>query len=302
MLLLLSFLLGLLLPNLYGFFSRLVRKEEPYNLDHLLLNVQPETCSTWLNMGYWKDTVDFPRACEALALKLASFGGLRQNCRIKEVGYGCGDSLLLWANRFSPALLDGVTSLSTQRDIAIEKLRGYGVESKVKGDVRCGDACADGGEGKQYDFIIALDCVYHFPSRFKFLQLSHSQLADNGTLLLTDLVPVPPTSSNPLTHLFTITLHRLICLLSSVPYSNLLPMNEYIAEFKRAGYEVEVEDLTEYVFGGLRSFIERRDKQKRFEPFKGGPWAGFVGFAKVLQWWEGGRMKFILVKATKQDR
>ncbi|KAH8917493.1 hypothetical protein BT69DRAFT_1286599 [Atractiella rhizophila] len=264
MLLLLSFLLGLLLPNLYGFFSRLVRKEEPYNLDHLLLNVQPETCSTWLNMGYWKDTVDFPRACEGQRLpsNWHHFGGLRQNCRIKEVGYGCGDSLLLWANRFSPALLDGVTSLSTQRDIAIEKLRGYEVESKVKGDVRCGDACADGGEGKQYDFIIAWIA---FPSRFKFLQLSHSQLADNGTLLLTDLVP-------------------------------------YIAEFKRAGYEVEVEDLTEYVFGGLRSFIERRDKQKRFEPFKGGPWAGFVGFAKVLQWWEGGRMKFILVKATKQDR
>ena len=33
-----------------------------YHLQHLALNARVDTA--WLNMGYWRDTTDFPTACE----------------------------------------------------------------------------------------------------------------------------------------------------------------------------------------------------------------------------------------------
>ena len=49
------------------------RGDDPYGLFHLALNrrtgdptnVDPKT--EWLNMGYWKDTSDFPTACEGMS-------------------------------------------------------------------------------------------------------------------------------------------------------------------------------------------------------------------------------------------
>lgn len=60
---------------------------DPYGLFHLELNREdgdPEICTEWLNMGFWRDTLSFPKAAEALAAKTIS--GVEENCRGKVLG------------------------------------------------------------------------------------------------------------------------------------------------------------------------------------------------------------------------
>ncbi|KAI9376550.1 hypothetical protein BJX61DRAFT_325006 [Aspergillus egyptiacus] len=74
-----------------------------YGLDHALLNIPIPPPSMWMNLGYWKNTTDFPTACAALldqvlitANLLDEDGGPLDHAPIKrfhllDVGIGCGD-------------------------------------------------------------------------------------------------------------------------------------------------------------------------------------------------------------------
>ncbi|KAJ5483864.1 hypothetical protein N7539_006064 [Penicillium diatomitis] len=78
-----------------GFFKKAL-ESRVYGLDHALLNIQLPPATLWMNMGYWKDTEDFPEACQAL-LDLVLGAGLgreeidSQSVSILDVGCGCGD-------------------------------------------------------------------------------------------------------------------------------------------------------------------------------------------------------------------
>ncbi|EPQ30943.1 uncharacterized protein PFL1_01841 [Pseudozyma flocculosa PF-1] len=54
------------------------------------------------------------------------------------------------------------------------------------------DGDGDGDGEQKYDFILALDCAYHFQSRSDFLQLAYRRLAPGGTLGLVDLLSAWP--------------------------------------------------------------------------------------------------------------
>ncbi|KAF7717427.1 Uncharacterized protein PECH_006420 [Penicillium ucsense] len=78
-----------------GFFKKAL-ESRVYGLDHALLNIQLPPATLWMNMGYWKNTEDFPEACQAL-LDLVLEAGLgreeidSQSVSILDVGCGCGD-------------------------------------------------------------------------------------------------------------------------------------------------------------------------------------------------------------------
>ncbi|KAL6231788.1 hypothetical protein BDW75DRAFT_243579 [Aspergillus navahoensis] len=77
-----------------------------YGLDHAVLNLPLPPPSMWMNLGYWKDTTDFPTACAALLDQvLITASLLDQNAdaipsspekrmRLLDVGIGCGDQSL----------------------------------------------------------------------------------------------------------------------------------------------------------------------------------------------------------------
>ncbi|KAL2868473.1 uncharacterized protein BJX67DRAFT_41181 [Aspergillus lucknowensis] len=77
-----------------------------YGLDHAILNAPIPPPSMWMNLGYWKDTTDFPTACAALldqvlitASLLDENGGPllhpeTKRFRLLDVGIGCGDQSL----------------------------------------------------------------------------------------------------------------------------------------------------------------------------------------------------------------
>ncbi|KAL2816100.1 hypothetical protein BJX63DRAFT_147510 [Aspergillus granulosus] len=92
--------------------TSLLRKQQPpkteafYGLDHAVLNLPFPPPSMWMNLGYWKDTTDFPTACAALLDQVLITAGLvdedgaplphpaSKTFRMLDVGIGCGDQSL----------------------------------------------------------------------------------------------------------------------------------------------------------------------------------------------------------------
>ncbi|KAL4767674.1 hypothetical protein BDW60DRAFT_146129 [Aspergillus nidulans var. acristatus] len=74
-----------------------------YGLDHAVLNLPVPPPSMWMNLGYWKDTTDFPTACAALLDQVLITASLldengdanpqppEKKIRLLDVGIGCGD-------------------------------------------------------------------------------------------------------------------------------------------------------------------------------------------------------------------
>ncbi|KAL4963260.1 uncharacterized protein BDV14DRAFT_202090 [Aspergillus stella-maris] len=76
-----------------------------YGLDHAVLNIPLPPPSMWMNLGYWKDTNDFPIACAALLDQVLITAGLLdeddigrvedgKRVNLVDVGIGCGDQSL----------------------------------------------------------------------------------------------------------------------------------------------------------------------------------------------------------------
>ncbi|KAE8136930.1 hypothetical protein BDV38DRAFT_293677 [Aspergillus pseudotamarii] len=95
-----------------------------YSLDHAILSMEVPPRSMWMNMGYWKNTSSFTKACEALleqvliAAKLLNGDGTpikahHQNIGLVDVGIGCGDQSLYLTRRLSRVSVDSVTATSS---------------------------------------------------------------------------------------------------------------------------------------------------------------------------------------------
>ncbi|KAL4879746.1 hypothetical protein BJY04DRAFT_219834 [Aspergillus karnatakaensis] len=170
--------------NLLGF----LRKQPPhppqpprqetslYALDHALLNIPLPPPSMWMNMGYWKDTTDFPTACASLLDQVLITAGLlgsngeaierpaNRRLRLLDVGIGCGDqSLRILDYRRKPQdaekdqdeqpLFDtytGLTSLPVQASFArsrvaeAQKIKAKDEKRQTRASVFCADAADPG--------------------------------------------------------------------------------------------------------------------------------------------------------------
>ncbi|OJJ53089.1 hypothetical protein ASPSYDRAFT_62281 [Aspergillus sydowii CBS 593.65] len=92
------------LRTLFG--KQPTNKSLVYGLDHAILNTPIPPPSMWMNLGYWKDTSDFPTACAALLDQVLITASLidedgdakphlaQKKLRLLDVGIGCGDQSL----------------------------------------------------------------------------------------------------------------------------------------------------------------------------------------------------------------
>ncbi|KAL3479998.1 hypothetical protein BJX99DRAFT_45520 [Aspergillus californicus] len=95
-----------LLSKLLGRNTSQSQSNFPYGLDHAILNTPIPPPSMWMNVGYWKNTDDFPTACAALLDQVLITAGLideaggavnhppGRRLRLLDVGIGCGDQSL----------------------------------------------------------------------------------------------------------------------------------------------------------------------------------------------------------------
>ena len=76
---------------------------------------------------------------------------------------------------------------------------------------------------------------------------------------------------------------------------------DYLAQLRDIGYiNVEIQDITQHVFAGLAKYIDgiAADSRKA-AALDAKKLASYKGFAKILRWWAGGKLRFVLVKGMK---
>lgn len=302
----------------------------------------PET--EWMNMGWWttleegktvQDKVSwaraslhgkldivltlaafpvvqpFPQACEDLARRLYSSAGLQPSASstsgpvILDVGHGYGESLLFLSRSYAPSQLDGITYSPVEA--ARARQRAGEAKTGVTISVTSGDATEVLSKSiKQYDFIFALDCAYHFPSMQAFLQAAEARLKPGGTLALFDLfvdeayptgkpaswfkadlrLPAPPATRSRFSHCINQAL--LFCLSKSSPPITLRPFPGYYSLLRRvfgASAAVEIKDVTSDVFPGFSSYLARFGASKNGDR---GMRMGMTLFSKLLARWARG--------------
>ncbi|KAJ7103470.1 S-adenosyl-L-methionine-dependent methyltransferase [Mycena belliarum] len=266
---------------------------DPYGEFHLALNKLPgegDPQTEWLNMGYWKDTTVFPRACEALALKLAQAAGCKHGGQVLDVGHGSGESLVFLLTHPSvarPSQLTGITSLKAHHKRS--QMRVARLEQPVPVALHAGDAIyrpgcqghpLDPSSEGQFDTILALDCAYHFQPRTDFLRQAYAKLRPGGSLALADICFAPGALKTRWTRCVTAVLRLM-------PRANMVSTDEYVAQLRGIGYaDVRLEDVSADVFPGFIRFLRTRGM-------------GWKTFGALLAVYAGAGARFVVVAGRR---
>lgn len=282
-----------------------------YGLSHAILNLQVPPTTMWMNMGYWNDQkeypADFPRACVSLLRKVLAIADVSDTTiNLLDVGFGCGDQTIELLRRVLPGgapkitIMNyvGITNSKKQFAFAEHRLKAQGILGQDGKEPNANNVrifCSDAARPSTWDaplsnavrnfrqapggsWLLGLDTLYHFsPSRLELLISAHDA---GASFMAFDLL-----RGEEMTTFFARTLLRIVCLLTSTPYNNLMTRNAYQAMLVAAGYNAEritFVDISDDVFDPLARFLNHQNTQlgiisKGIGPYHVAKW--------VFAWW-----------------
>jgi ubiquinone/menaquinone biosynthesis C-methylase UbiE len=117
--------------------------------------------------------------------KLCKAGRARDGSRILDVGCGFGGTVAHLNEKLSNCQLVGLNI--DERQLARAR---QSVIARPGNTVRFvqGDACELPFEDGAFDIVLAVECIFHFPSRRRFFSEARRVLRGGGTLALSDFV------------------------------------------------------------------------------------------------------------------
>ncbi|WP_439594966.1 class I SAM-dependent methyltransferase [Falsiroseomonas sp.] len=149
-----------------------------------------------IHWGYWPDPAsarpdspeDYGRAAERLSLELLALAEIRPGMRVLDAGCGFGGTLATLDERVERLDLVGlnIDPRQLQRAARLAQPRPGSAINFV-----AADACTLPFADASFDRVLAVECIFHFPSRSAFLAEVRRVLRPGGVLVLSDFVPSP---------------------------------------------------------------------------------------------------------------
>jgi SAM-dependent methyltransferase len=148
-----------------------------------------------VHWGYWArpreaacDDADFGRAAEALTLEMCELARVADGMCVLDAGCGFGGTLALLNERFGGMQLAGLNIDARQLARA---QRQVAARDGNRVALLQGDACRLPFADASLDRVLAVEAIFHFPSREAFFGEACRVLKRGGILVLSDFVPSP---------------------------------------------------------------------------------------------------------------
>jgi ubiquinone/menaquinone biosynthesis C-methylase UbiE len=150
-----------------------------------------------VHWGYWANPStatmspdDFASASDNLTRKVLHWANIQPGHKVLDVGCGFGGTIALINESHSHVSLTGLNIDERQ----LQRARQL-VQTKVKPsntiDFIQGDACDLPFQRETFDTVLAVECIFHFPSRTRFFEHAYRVLKPGGKLVLCDFIARP---------------------------------------------------------------------------------------------------------------
>lgn len=148
-----------------------------------------------VHWGYWANpdeadgTVeDFAIAAETLCQRVYNAASVKENDRLLDAGCGFGGTIASLNEQFQNLDMIGLNIDPRQLDRARQQIAPL-ANNKIT--FIEGDACQLPFDNNSLDTILAVECIFHFPSRELFFQEAKRVLRPGGYLGICDFVSTP---------------------------------------------------------------------------------------------------------------
>ena len=149
--------------------------------------------SRHVHWGYWENPASAAYTLESLAMaqeqlsqQVVNAGQVRSGQRILDCGCGFGGTIAHLNDRLQD--LDMVGLNIDPRQLEVARTNFYPKHGN-RAEFIEGDACALPFDENSFDLVLAVECIFHFPSRLRFFQEVRRVLKTGGTLAICDFVP-----------------------------------------------------------------------------------------------------------------